>query len=174
MFNVKHAKLVGAGLSMATILGLTIPVQAANIYQEVVLGPYSTTGMVMPSVTISSNDSIQLLLLNPSPDPLTFSVPDFNTSVVIPPNSQRTVNISPDAIAAANLMPGEQVAYTVTGPGGQQLASGTFVNDADTAALADITSYEYLQTANVPFQDEEPTYTTAAPSQQTSAVRGYW
>jgi hypothetical protein len=158
-------------LLFAALVSLLLPMsaQAAVVpTQDIVLGPYnvSTVSNPLQPINILPNSSMELQVLNPTPGPLTFSAPDLGLSVVVPANSERRISLNP--AMTANLTPGQQVAYYILDPSGNQLASSYFVNQE--------VAYNFEQTQTTVGQTT--TETTPAPArtqpQRSSTVRGFW
>jgi hypothetical protein len=120
-------------------------------------------------------------VLNPSPNSVNFTSTGLNLSVPVPANSQRTVQITPTM--AANLTPGQEVAYSVNDTNGNTLASSSFVNTPNSMLASQETNNT---TATSEQNNESPTQsssnqpstsnntTPASSNTGRSAVRGYW
>ncbi|WP_373531604.1 hypothetical protein [Vampirovibrio sp.] len=135
---------------------------------EVIVGTADgTSPMVLPKLKIgSANTSIRVL--NPTPNPVTFSVPQLNMTAVIPPNGARVVQI--DQAQTASLTPGQEVAYYINDSEGNQIASSNFINEQEIVSMIDI------NTTIASSEESTTTSSTTAPppTQRRSTVRGYW
>lgn len=136
--------------------------------KEVIVGTNDgSSPMVLPKIHIgSANTSIKVL--NPTPEPVQFSVPQLNMTTEVPANGVRVIQI--DKAQTASLTPGQEVAYYINDSDGNQIASSNFINNQEIVSMIDINT----QIAS----SEESTTTTRAtqpqPTQRRSTVRGYW
>ena len=181
-------RLISQGLLAAAILSLSLPLAQAQVTtvttvstpvimssQEIVMGPFdASSSVVMPRLMIGSGSNLEVHLLNPSPNPLTFSSPDLNISYVVPANSERVVYIDP--AMTASLTPGQEISYYIVDDSGNRLASSSFINEGTlvTTSTTTTTSTSTLaQELEAKYEineaEVEPTYTEG-----TSAVRGFW
>lgn len=163
-------------LLLAAVISLALPANAQvvttttlaqPISQDIVLGPYnvSTTSNPLPTLAIIPNANAELNVLNPTANPLTFSVPELGVNVVIPANAERRISISP--AMTANLAPGQQIAYYILDPSGNQIASSYMVNQ-EVAYLFQQTIVTETTTTTTEEEASEPV------TESRSAVRGFW
>ena len=133
---------------------------------EVIVGS-GDVASVIPPLTIGMGTTT-INVANPGPNPVTFAVPNLNLSYVVPPNSERTIQI--DRTQTANLTPGQVIAYYINDSSGNQIASSSLTNNEAIASQIN---------TNTQFASEQKSETTAqnetvSPSQRRSTVRGYW
>lgn len=162
-------KLVRHGLLAAFMLSLSLSMaQAQPIIssQEVVMGPFESgvSAAPLPQLNMAPNSHLEITLLNPTPNPMTFSVPDLNMNVVVPPNTQQAVYIDPSM--TASLTPGQQVAYYITDASGNRLASSTLVNEQTIASMITTETQQFSQVTTTEMQEPVP--------QRRATVRGFW
>jgi len=133
---------------------------------EVIVGS-GNVASVIPPLSIGLGTTM-INVANPSPNPVTFAVPNLNLSYVVPANSERTIQI--DRTQTANLTPGQVIAYYINDSSGNQIASSSLTNNEAIASQIN---------TNTQFASEQKSETTAqnetvSPSQRRSTVRGYW
>jgi hypothetical protein len=137
---------------------------------EIIVG--STDGnspMLLPKIKIgSANTSIRVL--NPTPKPVTFSVPQLNMAVEIPPNGARVVQI--DKVQTASLTPGQEVAYYINDSDGNQIASSNFIHEQEIVSMIDTNTM--VASSEESTTTSSSTATRPQPSERKSTVRGYW
>ena len=140
---------------------------------EIVVGTQDgSSPMVLPKLNIgSANTSIKVL--NPTPKPVTFTVPQLNMTAEVPPNGARVVQI--DKAQTASLTPGQEVAYYINDSDGNQIASSNFINNQEIVSMIDtntqVASTEESTTTSTTTATEPPVQPAA---ERRSTVRGYW
>jgi|GEM_PF-6555325 len=135
---------------------------------EVIVGADAASSITPPLNIGLGTTAINVV--NPTPKPVTFTVPNLSLSYEVPANSQRMVQIDPTQ--TANLTAGQSVAYYINDSNGNQIASGNLNNyQAIASQINTNTQFAYEQ-------KEEPKYeATSTPrkySRSRSTVRGYW
>jgi hypothetical protein len=137
---------------------------------EIIVGTADgSSPMLLPKIKIgSANTSIRVL--NPTPKPVTFSIPQLNMTAEIPANGARVVQI--DKVQTASLTPGQEVAYYINDSDGNQIASSNFIHEQEIVSRIDtnttVASSEESTTTS------STTATQPKPSERKSTVRGYW
>lgn len=139
--------------------------------REIIMSPLNTsTSTTLTQLGVVSGSPIAIHLVNPSPQGRTFSIPDLDMNVLVPPNSERMVYL--DAATLACLTPGQPVAYHIDEPCcGERLASNTLLPEQ--TVVSQLFQQENFLTAKYDSPDIEPEYTQNIPSSR-AAVRGYW
>lgn len=194
-------QLFTRGLAVAAILSVSLPlasmaqtvttqsvtttssqsISAAPVASESIIISGNADAMTLPRLAIAPSSSVQLNLMNFSPEARTFSIPTLNVSYVVPANSERMVFLSP--AETANLTAGQEVAYHIVDANGNQVAAGTLVNEGTIAS-------SFTQTTTVAagesaigrelaekyeVNEVEPEPVSAEPATTgTSTVRGFW
>lgn len=161
---MKNLLLSAAVLAMT----LTLSAQAADfVSRDIVLGPYnvSSASTPLPMLSIIPNTRMEFHILNPTANPLNFSVPDLGINETVPANSERRISLEP--ARTANLTPGQQVAYYIIDANGNQIASSYMINER--------VAYGFEQTTTTVTQTTETVEPEkSAPQERSSTVRGYW
>jgi len=132
---------------------------------EVIVGADSASSIV-PPLTIGMGTT-SITVVNPTPKPVTFTVPNLNLTYEVPGNSVRTVQI--DQSQTASLTPGQTVAYYINDSSGNQIASSNFNNNQ--TIVSQINTNTQVATEET---KSEPTYTSTHPSSSRRSVRGFW
>ncbi len=135
---------------------------------EVIVGKDSASSIV-PPLTIGQGTTM-IRVVNPTPKPVSFSVPTLSMTYEVPANAERTIQI--DRAQTANLTPGQVIAYYINDAGGNQIASSNLTNYNSVASQVN------TNTTVATEQKPEPSYTSTAPEKHSTAkrstVRGYW
>lgn len=167
-------KFVRGGLLAAFVLSLSLPMAQAQTVstREVIMGAIdANTSVALPQLDLVRNGHLDVTLLNPTPNPMTFSSPDLSMNVVVPPNSQQVIHIDPSM--TASLTPGQQVAYYITDASGNRLASSYFVNGEQIAINTSTTQTEQISQSTSTSEEVQSESTEVVPERQ-STVRGFW
>lgn len=131
---------------------------------EIIIGSSDASSpMFLPKLTIGSANT-SILVLNPTPKPVSLSIPQLNSTSVIPPNGARVIQL--DKAQTASLTPGQEVAYYINDSDGNQIASSNFINTQEIVSMIDINT----QVAST----EETRTPIRKPTERKSTVRGYW
>jgi hypothetical protein len=134
---------------------------------EIVIGSSDgSSPMFLPKLTIGEANT-SILALNPTPKPVSLSIPQLNSTMVIPPNGARVIQL--DKSQTASLTPGQEVAYYINDADGNQIASSNFVNTQEIVSMIDINT----QVASTE-ETATPTRSITRPTERKSTVRGYW
>ncbi|WP_303674297.1 hypothetical protein [Vampirovibrio chlorellavorus] len=120
--------------------------------------------MFLPKLTIGEGNT-SILALNPTPRPVSLSIPQLNSTMVIPPNGARVIQL--DKSQTASLTPGQEVAYYINDADGNQIASSNFVNTQEIVSMIDINT-------QIASSTEETRTPIRKPTERKSTVRGYW
>ena len=148
-----------------TQVGASTPSPASG---EVIVGKDSASSIV-PPLTIGQSTTL-IRVVNPTPKPVSFSVPTLSMTYAVPANSERTIQI--DRAQTASLTPGQVITYYVNDASGNQIASSNLTN------YNSVASQMNTNTTVAAEQKPEPSYTSAAPEKSStprrSTVRGYW
>lgn len=181
-------KVVSQGLVVAALLSLSVPTHAFAaaacgcqkvkppvLSQELVVGPIGCCPSApcrpgametLPQLKISQGANTELHLLNPQAQAVRFNVPELGISYLIPANSERTIYL--DQALAANLSPGQTVAYDISTENGcQKLAYSCLVTDG--SILSQINT-----SRSFAVMEEKPAPRYHAPVKRHSRIRGYW
>lgn len=156
--------------SQSTTVSQFASVTAPPSSGEVIAGTDAASSIV-PSLAIGLGTTT-INVVNPTPKPVTFTVPNLNVSYEVPANSQRMVQI--DQTQTANLTPGQSVTYYINDSNGNQIASGN-LNDYQSVATVINTNTRFAYESKV-----EPKYEASyksskySRSRSRSTVRGYY
>lgn len=176
-------KLLSSGLLVATALSLSAVAQAQQVMmlerpaashpqimssQQVIVGPYTTVGVLpaeIPVMRIGATP-IQVEIINPTSEAVSFNAPALNISQVVPPNTARIVYIGPTDVAG--LTPGQQVAYYINDEQGNLLATSSLVYDSFAYQFTQVT-----ESQSAIIEKPEPAACPAPPAKRVP-VRGFW
>jgi hypothetical protein len=131
---------------------------------EVIVGADSGSS-IAPPLTVGLGTTT-VTVVNPTPKPVTFTVPNLSLSYEVPANSERTIQI--DRSQTASLTPGQSVAYYVNDASGNMIVSSNL--SIYQTAVSQINTDTHVATET----KTEPTYQSSTPTQKRSTVRGYW
>lgn len=152
------------------VSNLVLGNQFGYTQNEVIVGTNDgSSPMLLPKIKIGSANT-SITVLNPSPEPVSFSVPALNMTAEVPANGARVIQI--DKVQAASLTPGQEVAYYINDSDGNQIASSSLVNNQEIASMIDINT-QVATTEETTTTTSYQQTTTPAPESR-SAVRGYW
>lgn len=149
-----------------TQIGTVAPINTSG---EVIVGKDSASSIV-PPLQIGMSGTTMVTVVNPTPKPVTFSVPAINMTYEIPGNSQRTIQI--DRAQTANLTPGQVVAYYVNDSSGNQIASSNLTQYSTVASQ--INTDTTVATESSTSSTETKTSAEPAQTPRRSTVRGFW
>ncbi len=151
-------------IPQASMSNLVLNNQFGYTQDEIVIGSSDgNTPMFLPKLTIGSANT-SILVMNPTPKPVSLSIPLLNSTSVIPANGARIIQL--DKAQTAGLTPGQEVAYYINDADGNQIASSNFINTQEIVSMIDINT----QVATT----EETRTTIRKPTERKSTVRGYW
>lgn len=151
-------------IPQAGMSNLVLNNQFGYTQDEIVIGSSDgNTPMFLPKLTIGSANT-SILVMNPTPKPVSLSIPQLNSTSVIPANGARVIQL--DKAQTAGLTPGQEVAYYINDSDGNQLASSNFINTQEIVSMIGINT----QVATT----EETRTTIRKPTERKSTVRGYW
>ncbi len=162
-----------------TVVSTNCPPGSATctqVLETTVAQPTTTVTTSSPSIPVQryiQGPYILFHIVNPSGGPVTFNIPDYGVSHVVPGYSERTFYMDRDSVMS------ETVAYNVNDANGSVVASGTLhepgvTNIASTSQqLNSIVNYSTAYTTPV---DPEPVYNDSPAQQErpTGYTRGYW
>jgi hypothetical protein len=159
-------------LALAAVIALTLPLaaQAQMVQQEIMVAQPTGNVVSIPDNRVDAGQHLLFRVVNPTSQVATFAIPELGISYGVAPNSERTFFVD-----MANVHD-QSIAYSVTGPNGQQIAAGNIINEdyfttGSTTSLASIINYSTAYNAPA---DPEPAYYTERPVSTNQSIRGFW
>jgi hypothetical protein len=138
---------------------------------EVIVGTDAASS-VIPPLTVGMGTTV-INVVNPTPKPVSFSIPTLNMTYDVPANAQRTIQI--DRTQTANLTPGQVIAYYVNDASGNQIATSSLTNYSAVATQINTNTQVATESQTTPASSSE-TQTSTVPQNNSrrSTVRGFW